>query len=274
MQSYRCACHKFSCACTNLDSRALAHAIARELAPRSSAYSQIFLSDDEGRTVAPLNAEEPVYGAHYLPRKFKVGIAHPRDNSIDLLTQDVGFLPVLNGQFAEHYDLYTGGGLGITHNLPELSSCSGCTSASCRAIRSWTWYARSRSCKRKTASARTGARRAGSTPCGVSVSTTSRRRYASGSASDSCKPSRSRFPRSVSPRLASGGRRQRLFLLWASGGKRPAAEYGTGEHARRDAPHRGGARTRRAYHAEPGPAAVPYPRRPTRSGFCHITSVS
>jgi sulfite reductase beta subunit-like hemoprotein len=93
-----------------LDSRSLAHAIARELAPRSSAYAQIFLSDDEGRTVAPLNVEEPIYGTHYLPRKFKVGIAHPRDNSIDLLTQDVGFLPVVDGTFAEHYDLYTGDG--------------------------------------------------------------------------------------------------------------------------------------------------------------------
>jgi len=102
-----------------LDSRTLAHAIARELAPRSSAYFQIFLSDEEGRTVAPLAAEEPIYGAHYLPRKFKVGIAHPHDNSVDLLTQDVGFLPVVSGESAELYDLYSGGGLGITHNQPE-----------------------------------------------------------------------------------------------------------------------------------------------------------
>lgn len=108
-----------------LDSRSLAHAIARELAPRSSAYAQIFLSDEEGRTVAPLNAEEPIYGTQYLPRKFKVGIAHPRDNSIDLLTQDVGFLPVVNGTLAEHYDLYTGGGLGTTHNLPETQQLLG-----------------------------------------------------------------------------------------------------------------------------------------------------
>jgi sulfite reductase (ferredoxin) len=108
-----------------LDSRSLAHAIARELAPRSSAYAQIFLSDDEGRTVAPIAAEEPIYGAHYLPRKFKVGIAHPRDNSIDLLTQDVGFLPVVNRGVADHYDLYTGGGLGTTHNLPETKQLLG-----------------------------------------------------------------------------------------------------------------------------------------------------
>lgn len=108
-----------------LDSRSLAHAIARELAPRSSAYFQIFLSDDEGRLVAPITAEEPVYGQHYLPRKFKVGIAHPNDNSVDLLTQDVGFLPVVNGKIAEQYDLYTGGGLGITHNQPETKQLLG-----------------------------------------------------------------------------------------------------------------------------------------------------
>lgn len=108
-----------------LDARSLAHAIARELAPRTSAYAQIFLADDEGRTVAPLTHDEPVYGAHYLPRKFKVGIAHPHDNSIDLLTQDVGFLPVVNGRSAEAYDLYAGGGLGITHNQPETQQLLG-----------------------------------------------------------------------------------------------------------------------------------------------------
>lgn len=105
-----------------LDSRSLAHAIARELTPQSSAYAQIFLSDEAGRTVAPFTSDEPLYGAHYLPRKFKVGIAHPRDNSIDLLTQDVGFLPVVSRPGSEPaYDLYTGGGLGITHNQPDTS---------------------------------------------------------------------------------------------------------------------------------------------------------
>ena len=76
-----------------LDSHQLAHAVAREMAPRSSAYYQVFLADQNGQQVAPLNSEEPIYGAQYLPRKFKVGFAHPHDNSVDLLTQDVGFLP-------------------------------------------------------------------------------------------------------------------------------------------------------------------------------------
>ncbi len=103
-----------------LRSAELAHAIAAELAPRAGAasYLQIFLSDDEGRLVAPMTEDEPIYGKHYLPRKFKVGIAHPHDNSIDMLTQDIGFLPVVNGALAEEYDLYSGGGLGITHNQP------------------------------------------------------------------------------------------------------------------------------------------------------------
>ena len=62
------------------------------MAPRTSAYYQVFLADQGGQQIAPLNSEEPIYGAQYLPRKFKVGFAHPHDNSIDLLTQDVGFL--------------------------------------------------------------------------------------------------------------------------------------------------------------------------------------
>jgi sulfite reductase (ferredoxin) len=99
-----------------LDSRALAHAVAREMAPRSSAYYEVFLADEHGQQIAPLNPEEPIYGAQYLPRKFKVGFAHPHDNSIDLLTQDVGFLPRIEGRRVVGYDLYSGGGMGMTHN--------------------------------------------------------------------------------------------------------------------------------------------------------------
>lgn len=108
-----------------LRSRELAHEIARELAPQASSYFQIFLSDDEARAVAPMTSNEPIYGTQYLPRKFKVGIAHPNDNSVDLLTQDVGLLPVMNGRQAESYDLYTGGGLGITHNQPQTKQLLG-----------------------------------------------------------------------------------------------------------------------------------------------------
>jgi sulfite reductase beta subunit-like hemoprotein len=102
---------------------ALAHDIAAELTPRSSSYFQIFASDDAGRNQAPVNVDEPIYGAHYLPRKFKIGIAHPRDGSVDVRTQDIGLVPV--DERGERWDLYTGGGLGMTHNNPRTAPLMG-----------------------------------------------------------------------------------------------------------------------------------------------------
>ena len=109
-----------------LRSRELAYAIAKELAPRSSSYFQIFLTDLAGKTESPMQSEEPVYGAQYLPRKFKVAIAHPHDNSVDALTNDVALVPVVDGGAAgavgavgETYDFYSGGGLGTTHGQPQ-----------------------------------------------------------------------------------------------------------------------------------------------------------
>src|SRR5215469_11363828 len=102
-----------------LDSRVLAHEVARELAPKTSAYYQVFLTDEQGANVAPVNAEEPLYGPQFLPRKFKVGFAHPHDNSVDLLTNDVGFIPLVRDGRVVAYDFYSGGGPGMTHNQPN-----------------------------------------------------------------------------------------------------------------------------------------------------------
>ncbi len=104
--------------------RELALEIAEELAPRSSAYFQVFASDAEGQSLGPINSDEPIYGRHYLPRKFKIGIAHPTDNSVDVLTQDIGFVPVPDGGAADGstWDLYSGGGLGLTHNNPQTAA--------------------------------------------------------------------------------------------------------------------------------------------------------
>jgi len=102
---------------------ALAHEIAAELTPRSSSYFQIFASDGEGRQLAPVNIDEPIYGPQYLPRKFKIGIAHPRDGSVDVRTQDIGLVPV--DERGERWDLYTGGGLGMTHNNPKTAPLLG-----------------------------------------------------------------------------------------------------------------------------------------------------
>jgi sulfite reductase (ferredoxin) len=101
-------------------SKELGETIAEELAPKTSAYFQIFLSEDDGRNTRPINPEEPLYGANYLPRKFKIGFAHPTDNSVDVLTQDVGLVPAASDGSA--WDFYTGGGLGLTHNMPKTAA--------------------------------------------------------------------------------------------------------------------------------------------------------
>jgi len=106
----------------------LARELAEELAPQTTAYFQIFQSDDEGRNIRPINSTEPLYGAHYLPRKFKIGIGHPGDNSPDVLTQDIGLVPVAaDGATPDGsvWDLYSGGGLGLTHNMPKTAALMG-----------------------------------------------------------------------------------------------------------------------------------------------------
>jgi sulfite reductase (ferredoxin) len=107
--------------------RELAVALADALAPRTSSYFQIFLSDDEGRSVKPMHSDEPLYGPQYLPRKFKVGIAHPDDNSVDVLTQDVGLVPILVDGSCDGslWDLHSGGGLGQNHNNPQTAPLLG-----------------------------------------------------------------------------------------------------------------------------------------------------
>ncbi|MDX1649035.1 MAG: NADPH-dependent assimilatory sulfite reductase hemoprotein subunit, partial [Myxococcota bacterium] len=102
----------------------LAREVAEELAPKSSSYFQVFMSDEEGRNAGPMNPTEPLYGEHYLPRKFKIGIAHPRDNATDVLTNDVAFVPVV-GEGREDgavFELWSGGGMGVTHNNPKTAA--------------------------------------------------------------------------------------------------------------------------------------------------------
>ncbi len=98
----------------------LGHEIAELLAPRTGAYFEIFMADENGATNGRVTPEEPIYGDQYLPRKFKIGIAHPRDNSADVLTNDVALVPV-DGE-GKVWDFYTGGGLGLSHNNPKTAA--------------------------------------------------------------------------------------------------------------------------------------------------------
>jgi sulfite reductase (ferredoxin) len=95
--------------------RAAAEAISDEFAPRSGAYLEIW-QDGESVHTEGGEEDEPIYGAAYLPRKFKIAVTVPGDNSVDLYTNDLGIVPVFtdDGTLLA-YELVAGGGLGRTH---------------------------------------------------------------------------------------------------------------------------------------------------------------
>ena len=94
--------------------------LVKHLEPQSKAYFEIWLQDPEsgekslvgGATEA--DVIEPIYGKTYLPRKFKTGIALPHDNCIDIYTQDLGFLAVVEDDHVVGYNVLVGGGMGTT----------------------------------------------------------------------------------------------------------------------------------------------------------------
>jgi sulfite reductase beta subunit-like hemoprotein len=101
--------------------RAAANAISDHLLPRTRAYAELWLDSEEVARLGP-GAEpvdiEPLYGRTYLPRKFKTAVTVAGDNSVDLFTNDLGVVPILEGETLVGWNLYAGGGLGRTHKKP------------------------------------------------------------------------------------------------------------------------------------------------------------
>ncbi|MBO0782180.1 MAG: NADPH-dependent assimilatory sulfite reductase hemoprotein subunit [Ktedonobacteraceae bacterium] len=98
----------------------IAHKIAMHLAPRSKAYHEIWVDGERIQTVeAPEDEAEPIYGATYLPRKFKIGVAFPGDNCVDIYTQDIGLIARLDSENLSGFTLVIGGGMGMTHGKKE-----------------------------------------------------------------------------------------------------------------------------------------------------------
>jgi sulfite reductase (ferredoxin) len=96
--------------------------ISDRLLPATKAYHEIWLNGEKVETAKTVvNTEsEPIYGERYLPRKFKIGLTIPRDNSIDLYTQDIGLVAIFNDQNRiEGFNVVVGGGLGMHHKKPE-----------------------------------------------------------------------------------------------------------------------------------------------------------
>ena len=85
--------------------------------PKTTAYAELWLEDEAGEKekVAEFKpVDEPIYGECYLPRKFKVGFALPEDNCIDIYSQDLGYLAVVEDEKIVGYNVLVGGGMGMT----------------------------------------------------------------------------------------------------------------------------------------------------------------
>ena len=61
---------------------------------------------------------EPIYGATYLPRKFKAAIAVPPYNDVDVFAHDLGFIAIAEDGELAGFNLIVGGGMGATHGDP------------------------------------------------------------------------------------------------------------------------------------------------------------
>jgi sulfite reductase (NADPH) hemoprotein beta-component len=90
--------------------------ISTHLLPRTGAWREIFI-DGEKVTAEP--EAEPIYGATYLPRKFKVAIAVPPQNDVDVFAHDLSYIAIVENNVVTGYNVVAGGGMGATHGDPE-----------------------------------------------------------------------------------------------------------------------------------------------------------
>ena len=92
---------------------ALAKDLHDHLTPRTTAYAEIWL--DGEKTAVGEETIEPIYGKTYLPRKFKIAVALPPRNDVDVFSNDLGFVGIIEEGRIVGYNVLVGGGLGMTH---------------------------------------------------------------------------------------------------------------------------------------------------------------
>ncbi|KZZ82744.1 assimilatory sulfite reductase (NADPH) hemoprotein subunit [Bacillus sp. SJS] len=104
--------------------------LSEHLLPRTRAYHELWL--DEEKVAGTAEEAEPMYGPLYLPRKFKIGIAVPPSNDIDVYSQDLGFVAIVEEEKLLGFNVLIGGGMGMSHGdketYPQLGKTIGfCT---------------------------------------------------------------------------------------------------------------------------------------------------
>ena len=105
----------------------IAQQIHDHLTPQTSAYAEIWL--DGEKTAIGESEVEPIYGKTYLPRKFKIAVALPPRNDVDVFSNCLGFVGIPDGEKIIGYNVLVGGGLGMTHGktatFPRLADVIG-----------------------------------------------------------------------------------------------------------------------------------------------------
>lgn len=94
-----------------------ANLISERLMPKTRAWYEVWL--DEEQLLDKKEEEDPLYQDRYLPRKFKIGIAIPPNNDVDVLTNDIGLIAIEENGKLQGFNLAIGGGLSQTHGNPE-----------------------------------------------------------------------------------------------------------------------------------------------------------
>lgn len=94
---------------------AYAAKISEFLLPKSKAYYEIWLDEEK---LAEYSEEDPLYQDRYLPRKFKIAIAIPPNNDVDVFANDLGLIAIIENNQLKGFNIAVGGGLSTTHGNP------------------------------------------------------------------------------------------------------------------------------------------------------------
>ena len=108
----------------------LARDISIHLLPKTRAWHEIWL--DEEKISGGIEEDEPILGRTYLPRKFKIAVALPPHNDVDVFAHDLGFIAIVEGGRIAGYNVVVGGGMGMTHGEPETYPRTGDVIGFCR----------------------------------------------------------------------------------------------------------------------------------------------
>lgn len=104
------------------DVYALAKQASEHALHRTGAYREIWYEEERDPSTikkVPDGSEEPFYGRTYMPRKFKIGFAIPPSNDIDVYSQDLGFIAIVERGKLKGFNVAIGGGLGRTDQAPK-----------------------------------------------------------------------------------------------------------------------------------------------------------